>query len=348
MNLNRSDTILKHIVEYFIKNAQPIGSQTLIDEYKLPYSSATIRNEMYALEKMGLIEKTHSSSGRVPSAKGYRYYCEHLRDNSVDDELKNSLQTVLKEKVQSVEEVIKESCEIISHMTSLVTVVSNSNESDEKLANIQLIQISENSMTAIIVTDKGYVENKTFIVQKGIKANEVIDCMKLLNERLKGTSINQLVDKMEALKPVLSQYVVSHDVVYQALMETFLRFASDRLSLYGRDELFNNPEFKNDAEKLGKIIKLLGDNTLIKSTVDSKDDKTVVKIGDIEDNPELSAISTKISLGKNGKSSITLLGPTRMDYDKAVSALEYVAQELNKYFGSDDDDNKGGDKGGEA
>ena len=103
MGLTRSDTILKYIVEYFIKNAQPVGSHTLIDEYKLPYSSATIRNEMFALEKMGYIEKTHSSSGRVPSSKGYKYYCKHLREKSVDESLKNSLQVVLEQKIQSVE-----------------------------------------------------------------------------------------------------------------------------------------------------------------------------------------------------------------------------------------------------
>ena len=231
MALSRGDQILKYIVEYFIKTAQPVGSQALIDEYRLPYSSATIRNEMFALEKMGLIEKTHSSSGRVPSAQGYRYYCEHLRDNSVDEELKYSLQAVLEEKTKSVEEVIKASCEILSHMTNLVSVVMGPDEKEEKLANVQLVQISDNTITAIFVTDKGYVENKTFIISEGMKTEEVVQCVKLLNERLKGTPICQLADKMQALKPVLSEYIVSHDVVYKALMETFLRFASDRLSL---------------------------------------------------------------------------------------------------------------------
>ena len=122
MSLTRSDTILKLIVEYFIKHAQPVGSQTLIEEYNLPYSSATIRNEMYALEKMGLIEKPHTSAGRVPSSKGYKYYCEHLRDKTVDESLKYSLQTILNQKMQSIEEIIKQSCEIISHMTNLVSV----------------------------------------------------------------------------------------------------------------------------------------------------------------------------------------------------------------------------------
>ena len=213
MGLTRSDLILKYIVEYFIKNAQPIGSHTLIEEYHLPYSSATIRNEMFALEKMGFIEKTHSSSGRVPSSKGYRYYCEHLRDRSVDESLKNSLQVVLEQKIQSVEEVIKESCEILSHMTNLVSVVTGNSGNIERLANVQLIQISDNTLTAVFVTDKGYVENKTFIVPSTIKANEVVDCVKILNDRLKGTPVSDLVPKMEALKPVLSDYVVSHDIV---------------------------------------------------------------------------------------------------------------------------------------
>ena len=244
MALSRSDTILKYIVEYFIKTAQPVGSHTLIEVYHLNYSSATIRNEMYALEKLGLIEKTHSSSGRVPSANGYKYYCDKLRDKQVDEELRQSLQLVLDQRVKSVEEIIKRSCEILSHMTNLVSVVMGPDEEKEKLASVQLVKISDNTITAIFVTDKGYVENKTFILEGDVSSDELVQCMDILNQRLKGTPVNQLINKMEALKPVLSDYVISHDVVYQALMETFLRFASDRLSLYGREELFNNPEFK--------------------------------------------------------------------------------------------------------
>ncbi len=331
MGLSRSDTILKYIVEYFIKNAQPVGSHTLIEQYNLPYSSATIRNEMYALEKLGYIEKTHSSSGRVPSAKGYKYYCEKLRDTEVDEQLKQSLQLVLDERVKSVEEVIKRSCEILSHMTNLVSVVMGPDENNEKLASVQLVQISDNTITAVFVTDKGYVENKTFILEEGISAKEIVQCMDLLNERLKGTPVSQLIDKMQALKPVLSDYVISHDVVYQALMETFLRFASDRLSLYGREELFNNPEFKQDAEKLERVFKMLSDASLFKN-VTSDGDGISVNIGDVEGNPDVSMVSAKFKVGNDGEQTLTLLGPTRMDYAKVLSALEYIVEELNKYF----------------
>ena len=343
MGLTRSDTILKYIVEYFIKNAQPVGSHTLIDEYHLQYSSATIRNEMFALEKMGYIEKTHSSSGRVPSTKGYKYYCKYLRDGGIDEALKNSLQVVLEQKVRSVEEVIKESCEILSQMTNLVSVVTGSKESIEKLANVQLVKISDNTLTAIFVTDKGYVENKTFIIPASVKSEEMVDCVKILNDRLVGTPVNELVEKVEALKPILNDYVVSHDIVYQALLETFIRFAGDRLSLYGRDELFNQPEFKNDAEKLKEVFNLLNDKNIFKEVsgeaIDDKKEKVLVNIG--ETNPDVSMVTTKFKIGDGEESTITLLGPTRMDYDRVLSALEYITEELNKYF----DELKGGNNG---
>ena len=337
MSLTRSDMILKYIVEYFIKTAQPVGSHTLIEVYKLPYSSATIRNEMYALEKLGLIEKTHSSSGRVPSSKGYKYYCEKLRDTEVDEQLKQSLQLVLDQRVKSVEDIIQRSCEILSHMTNLVSVVMGPDEDKEKLASVQLVQISDNTITAIFVTDKGYVENKTFILEEGVSTNELVQCMDILNQRLKGTPVNQLIEKMQALKPVLSDYVISHDVVYQALMETFLRFASDRLSLYGREELFNNPEFKQDTEKLERVFKLLGNSSIFK-TVEPGQDGISLNIGDVEGNPDVSMVTAKIKIGEEGEQTLTLLGPTRMDYAKVLSALEYIVNELNKYF------NKGGNE----
>ena len=332
MALNRSDTILKYIVEYFIKKAQPVGSHTLIEEYKLPYSSATIRNEMYALEKMGLIEKTHSSSGRVPSAAGYRYYCDKLRDGSVNEELKNSIQVVLDQKIKSIEEVIKE----------IVTVVMGPDEKEEKLASIQMVQISDKTITAIFVTDKGYVENKTFIVPDTINAEEVVSCVSLLNERLKGTPIVNLVEKTEALKPILNDYIVDHDLVYQALLETFVRFASDRLSLYGRDELFSREEYKNDTQALEKVFKLLSDQSLLKEVkkdIKEEKDGRIIRIGDIKGNPDVSMVTAKIDLGEEGDRAITLLGPTRIDYDQALSALEYIAETLTDYFNSN---NKGG------
>lgn len=349
MGLNRSDTILKYIVEYFIKHAEPVGSKTLISEYNLPFSSATIRNEMYDLEQKGYIEKPHTSSGRVPSSKGYRYYCEHLRQGGVDEQLKYSLQQVLQGKIKSVEETIKASCEILSHMTNLVSVVLGPDEKEERLANVQLIPISEKTVTSVFVTDKGYVENKTFIVYDSVNIDDLIKCVQLINDRLKGTPVIELADKMEALKPVLTDYITGSDLIYQALLETFIRFASDRLSLYGREELFKHKEFSEDASKLKQVLKLLSDKSVFKE-VGSNDDELSLHIGDIENNPDVSLISAKIKLGDENN-TIALVGPTRVDYEKVISAIEYVANKLNEYFkkmNEGEDEKEGGDKDGDA
>ncbi len=334
MKADRSDLILKCIVEYFIKNAEPVGSKTLLETYHLPFSSATIRNDMMELENEGYIEKTHLSSGRVPSSKGYKYYCDHLRNDSVDEDLKESLSVILANKKKSIEETIEASCEILSHMTSLVSVVLGSEER-ERLASISLVQINERTVTSVFVTDKGYVENKTFIVNENLKAEELVDCVKLINDRLVGTPIDELVEKMESLKPILSDYITDHDVIYQALLETFVRYASDRMSLYGREELFNNPEFSSDADKLTRVLKLLNDSSSLKEVDEGED--LEVHIGDLKDNPDLSLVSAKIKIGKDDSNTIALIGPTRMDYDKALSALKYIADQLNEYFVGDED-----------
>ena len=135
--------------------------------------------------------------------------------------------------------------------------------------------------------------------------------------------------------PLIQDYVVSHDVVYQAMLETLLRFASDRMSLYGREELFNHPEFKNDSEALLRVMKLLENQSIFKNVDDEleKNDKDfLIKIGDIEGNPDISLVTAKIRIGEEGENMISLVGPKRMDYEKALAAIEYLVSELNKYF----------------
>ncbi|MDD4154631.1 MAG: heat-inducible transcriptional repressor HrcA [Bacilli bacterium] len=331
--MNRRDKILKLIVDHFIKTAQPVGSQTLIDEYHLDYSSATIRSEMNALESDGYLEKTHTSSGRVPSSKGYRYYVDNLREKSLDEEIKHRIQTVLDHKVQSAEEVIKESCEILSHMTNLVSVVLGPNASEEKLVSLQIIPISERSATAVFVTDTGYVENKTFSIGEKIKIDDVQSCVKILNDRLSGTPISGLVGKMQAIKPLISDLIVGHDILYQAMLETFLRFASDRLSLYGREQLFEQPEYSHDINKLKKMMQMLNSPNMIRDITALNNDELTIHIGEDDNEMEdVAVISAKVKVPGHKEGSIAILGPRRMDYAKVINYLEYVVKTLEKHF----------------
>jgi len=335
--MTRRDEVLKLIVEHFIKTAEPVGSKTLQEAYKLDVSSATIRNEMNALEKDGYLEKTHTSSGRIPSEKGYQYYVDNLRSGGVDEKAKNALQTILSEKAKSVEEVMKESCQILSQMTNLASCVIGQKASEERLVSIQIIPIGQNTATAIFVTDKGHVENKTFIIDEAVEVEDVAKTVKLLNERLSGTPIVSVVPLMEAMRPALTDYLVGQRLVFDAILGAFTSFASKHLELFGKDELYSQPEFANDAMKLRELLRFIDNPDELKKALEKakegKDADIIVQIGTPSDGlDDLALVSAKISLPGEQKSALTVLGPSRMDYDRVVSTLQYFAQELDRYF----------------
>lgn len=341
--MTRSEMILKMIVEHFIKTAQPVASQTLIDEYKLDYSSATIRAEMNSLEKEGYLEKTHTSSGRVPSKKGYRYYVEHLRESRLDDKVKYALAGILEKKAQSVEEVIRQSCEILSSMTDLATVVLGPKTAEEHLVSLQIIPIGANTATAVFVTDQGYVENKTFMIDDKIGMENLQKTVALLNERLKGTAISDLVEKMEAMKPAMTDYLVGQDVIYQAILEAFMKFAKQRMALYGKDKIMEQPEFAEDATKLKEVISLIDDpeklaELLSKEAPLTSESGVDVRVGEDKD---LAIISAEIAVPGANNATLSLVGPSRMDYDKAMEMLRTVCEMIGEYF-QGSTDNKGG------
>ena len=177
---NRQKELLKEIVESYIKNVKPVGSQALCKKFKL--SSATIRNEMAALEKLGYIEKNHVSSGRVPSEKGYKYYVDNLmkpKELNGEDMLK--LQTIVDNKSLVVNDIILKSMEIISELTHYTTVVLGKQSSENLVQKVEVIPIDMNNIVAIIVTDKGHVEHKNIKLQD-VSLEEVkktVDLIKL-------------------------------------------------------------------------------------------------------------------------------------------------------------------------
>lgn len=333
MSLSRREYILKLIVEDFISNAEPIGSNTLIEKYNLDFSSATIRNEMMELEKLGLIEKTHTSSGRVPSSKGYKYYVEHLSKDDeveVDEQFKKEFQIVLKKKSQSVEEVMEKSCEILSEMTNLATVVLGPESKDEHLVSIQIIPISQQAATAVFVTDRGHVENKTFLLNDGQTSKDVMNCVDMLNKRLSGSSILDIAPKLEAIKPLLIEKLgKSSSVIVDAFAETFIKFAKERISTYGASRLLDVPEYDDDKKKLQKILEMLDDPEKFKEAVSNmchiSEHVNYVQ----DDDDDLAIVSHKFL----NDSRIAIVGPQRMDYRKVLSTLEYMALEFSKYFG---------------
>ena len=333
----RKERILKLIVEEFIKTAEPVGSETLIDKYNLDFSSATIRNDMHDLENMGYLEKTHTSSGRVPSSSGYRYYVDFLRDDSDTQQIKNQLQTIFDtNKSITIDEAIKHSCEIISQVTNLTSVVLGPDANKERMKKIQLLEVDDHSAMAIFLTDTGHIEHNTFAIPNDVTFNDLETVVNIINDRVVGTPISQVSEKVYALKPLLAERVANFDTLFKSFVEAFLKFTYDRVSVYGRDQLFEHKEFTNDLEKMRKFVKLLESNKLFKDL--DRTDGIKVKIGtenDTLDLDDVSIISANIKINDEQKGTISLVGPTRMDYNKVISAIELVQEELEKFFKED-------------
>ena len=336
MKLERKEEILKAIVEEFIRTAQPVGSETLLKKYQLKCSSATIRNAMAALEKEGYLEKTHVSSGRVPSSKGYQYYLEKLDNSSmmttIDMEFQREFQRILNNKSKSVEDVLSQSCEILSEMTKMATVVLGPRANDEKLVSVQLLKLSNNSAMGIFITDSGYVEKKTFVIDdKNPGAYETLkNAVSLLNDRLSGTPISELEDKARLLKPIaISLFGKEGDLVIQAFMETLLSFTKKRYQVYGQKNLLNMPEFSNDINSFLSAVETLEDTSKLEKNLSENDNLGFCNVGFTNENKGDFAI---ISKAVNGKDQIAVVGPKRMDYKRILSALEYVVYMLDKYY----------------
>jgi len=336
--MTRKEHILKLIVEHFIQTAEPLGSVTLLEKYNLPFSSATIRNYMSDLEADGYIEKTHTSSGRVPSAKGYKYYIEFLRSDQLDDVIKHQLTTVLKDEHKAIDDIIKESCEILSSMTNLTSIVMGNDSKTECLNKIQLIPLNETSAVAVLVTTKGRVEYKNFAISATNSIEDIQNCIDILNDRLVGTSINKVIEKMNALKPVLNDYMEKYQVFFNTLIETVTHLNKDEYAIYGSEKILDQPEFTTSKEKIKKMFKLIENDKLFQ-LVKNQNDRINVLIGeeiesDLDD--DVTLISTTIDIDNEIK-TIALLGPTRMDYQKAISAMVYLAEQIG-LLGKDKED----------
>ncbi len=323
----RKNKLLKMIVEEYIKTANPVGSSGLCN--KLNVSSATIRNEMAELEELGYLEKTHISSGRIPSENGYRYYVDNLMEPKKmtgEDMLK--LQRVFDNKQLALSDVIARSLEIVSEITNCTSLVLGSNSSYNALKQVEVIPLSENLVIAIVVTDKGHIEHKKLNIGNDVSPEEVKKVVELINKLLVGTPLDLVSEKLEfEIKPIIANYVRSHETLYQAFYNAFNEFSfKNHMHMSGRTKLLDYREFDN-VDKIKEVLNKFDDDNMIKK-IEASDNNINVYIGH-ENNfdDDVSIIKTKYNI-KGEEGTIAIVGPKRMDYERVVSLLDYIKQNI--------------------
>ena len=319
----RQEELLRLIVEDYIKTARPISSKSLCNIMKC--SSATIRNEMSELEELGLLEKTHVSSGRIPSEKGYRYYVDNIMEPkklSGEDVLK--LQTVFHNKSLVISDVIARSMEIISELTNYTSVVLGKSSKENKVSKIEVVPLTAEQLIAIVITDKGHVEHKNMFLQERVSLNDIRQTVDLINKLLVGTPIDEVSSALEfEIKPIIGRYVEQHEALYNAFYNAFADFKNDQnFKMSGTKNILMQPEFDNTS-KIREIVSKFEDKELV-NNIKEEDDGIKVYIGSENDlDDDLTVIKTKYSInGEEG--TIALIGPKRMEYERVVALLNYI------------------------
>ena len=329
MITERQVSLLKIIVEEYIKTARPVGSKAICA--KLKCSSATIRNEMSALEELGLLEKTHTSSGRIPSDNGYRYYVDNImvpKELSGDDMLK--LQTIFKNNSLMLNDVVLRSMEIISELTNYTAIVLGSSSKENLLSRMEVVPLEGNRFLAIVITDKGHVEHRNMEMSKNRSLDEIRKTVELINKLIVGTPIDEICTKLEfEVKPVIGTYIKQHDAIYNAFYNALNDFKEEtNIRVSGTKNILMQPEF-SDADKIREIVSKFEDKDLV-SSIREEDNGINIYIGSentLDD--DVAIIKTKYSVnGEEG--TIALIGPKRMEYGRVTSLLDYIKKNIER------------------
>ncbi len=324
----RQRKILKLIVESYIRQAKPVSSNQICK--KLKCSSATIRSEMANLEDLGYLEKTHTSSGRVPSEEGYRYYVDNLMEaKKMNGEEMLKLQIIFHNQSLELNDCINKSLQVISDMTSYTAVVLGKTSHENLLKEISVVPLSSNQLIVIVVTDKGKVEHKT-VTLENVSMDDIKKTVDLINNLIVGTPIDEVSIKLEfEVKPIISKYVEQHQQLYNAIYNVFTDITNTDINVVGRTKFLEQPEFDN-VDKIKELFKKLDDKDLLQEIKRDDSNNIEVYIGSENklDN-DVTIIKTNFKTDSE-EGTLAIIGPKRMEYDRVVSILEYLKENIER------------------
>ncbi|MDE6894231.1 MAG: heat-inducible transcriptional repressor HrcA [Malacoplasma sp.] len=330
---NRQKELLKYIVEEYVLTANPVGSKIVIEKYMKNISAATVRNEMATLEKLGYLEKNHTSSGRVPSTLGYKFYEKEFSHPYIDDEnLKMQLRNIFSDRTMSIDVVIEESCKIISESTKLPLIKIEKNE-DILLKRIDLVIINKQSAMIIVITSDGNLNKNILQVKNESLLKDISICIRIFNDRLIDCPIKEIESKINSMKSIIKEKVKEYEFVLQELVERIFHIKTKMIkTVHGQSSLLTVPEFQ-DKEKLKEILQILESTTIWEQIAFKQNEtgsNTLITFGDEVRHEDIVFAQTDLEITKQNKTKLVMVAPTRVDYSKIKGLLEFIKNEFEK------------------
>ena len=329
----RKKQILKAIIGDYIRTAEPIGSKALTEGHALPFSSATIRNEMSELEEMGYLEKPHTSAGRIPSPQGYRLYVDELMEQPADAaEEDASLQSIMQTKVRELDHLIREAGRLISSLTNYASVAITPAMTQISIRQFEIIPVDKMNFVIVVVTDSGSVKNKMVRTMTDVTRDEAELLTYVLNQTLAGLPLNHIsAERFDIVRRAAGLTALLAPVA-EYIAELIEELGDQKVYLDGTNKLLRFPEYK-DLQKARALLDYMEDDSRHLLPATRKVDGIQFFIGpENGENPlsDTSAIYAKYDIGKLGQGMIGIVGPTRMDYAKLSAQLSRFAKGLNR------------------
>ena len=339
----RKVTILKAIIKTYLETGEPVGSRTISKYTDLNLSSATIRNEMSDLEELGYIIQPHTSAGRIPSDKGYRFYVDQIMQEKEDEV--TEIKDLMLKRVDRVELLLKQMAQVLAQNTNYAAMISAPQYHRTKLKFIQLSKVDEERLLVVIVVEGNLIKNTMIPISQQLSDEGLLNLNILLNSALIGLTIEEI--NLELISRLKEQAGIHSEVVDKVLTEVAeaIRADDEDLKIYtsGATNIFKYPEL-SDGENASRLIGTLEQKELLQELVkdvnDSESSSGIqVYIGDetpVQTMKDCSIVTANYELGEGLRGTIGIIGPKRMDYEKVLNTLKNLMMQLDAILKKDE------------
>lgn len=335
----RKAFILQAVVQDYVATAEPVGSEAVVERYGLRVSSATVRNEMAEMAEMGYLRQPHVSAGRIPSDLGYRYYVEYLMKPIPVGRLLSPQQTNLfspnNPEIGEVQRLLQTACRLLADATRYASVATAPETDVVSIRHILVSQPATARLLLVVVASSGQVEHRLIPVSAPLSEHQMAWIDRVLQERYSARAVRDLLRAEPALPP--GEMPVSEPVwklVEQAVQDCIEALGQQEVYLEGLQHMLEQPEFRQ-AERLYPVISLLEQPQMLMRLLQrlGASGRVQVLIGEENPLPEMrccSFVASAYRIGERVAGTVSVLGPTRMHYEVATAAVEYIAQALSR------------------
>lgn len=327
---DRKKKVLGALVDSYITDAEPISSSAIKNKYMPDVSSATIRSELATLEELGYLVQPHVSSGRVPSAKAYRFYVDCLLSECGDTDV-DGLDETLKRRMSSVEELVRETAKTVSDVTNYTSLMVLSGADSLTVKEVKLVDLYDDSALVLVITDAGVIKDKTVAVPKDADGNYIELANRILNATFAGKSLAEIGSSAPVLEENIEGMKALVDEVIRLLAE-YKRARESELYLEGADKIFQYPEAR-DVDNVRSFVSIISKKEKLHDLVAGDGDLEIdVKIGEqaSEDLKHMALVTARYSVDGKEIGHVGVIGPERMDYKKVMSVLRQLVRAFDK------------------